>query len=115
MTRFITLIAMMTLAATVSFHFPSDFRVGVCIIVLLVAATDVVRSLFAGKFMWTLLFMGALGMFTPFHPTQFSHLVISILDMATLVLFSASPILLGKSTRPFVLKDPEENVVITRR
>jgi hypothetical protein len=106
LTRLLALIAMMTLGATVSFHTPSDFRMGACIIVSLAAATVVVCSLCNGKFMWTLLFMGVLGMFTPFHRTQFSHLVISILDMATLVLFAASPIILGKSTRPFVLKDP---------
>ena len=110
MRRLITLIATMPLAATVLLCSPSDFRVGVCIIVTLAAATVVVRSLFTGKFMWTLLFMGALDMLTPFHRMRFSHLVITILDMATLVLFAASPILLGKSTRPFVLKDPKGNV-----
>jgi hypothetical protein len=108
------LIATMTLAATVLFRSPSDFRISVCIIVSVAAATIVVRSLFTGKFMWTLPFMVVLGMFTPFHRTQFSHLVISILDMATLALFAASPIIVAKSTRPFVLKDPKANVVIPR-
>jgi hypothetical protein len=45
---------------------------------------------------------------------QFSHLVISILDMATLALLAASPMILGKSTSPFVLKHAKENVVLTR-
>jgi hypothetical protein len=44
--------------------------------------------------------------FTPFHRTQFSHLLISVLDMATLALLAASPIILGKSTSPLVLKLP---------
>jgi hypothetical protein len=109
-----TLIATITLALAVLFRSPSDFRMGLCIIVSAAAATVVVRSLFRGKFVWTLLFVGVLGVFTPFHQMQFSHLVISILDMVTLVLLAASLIILGKSISPFVLKDPKGNVVITR-
>jgi hypothetical protein len=106
--RLITLIATATLAAAVLFRSPSDFRMGVCIIVSVAAATVVVRSLFTGRFVWTLLFLGVLGVFTPFHRMQFSHLVICILDMATLALLAASPIIFGKSTGPFVLKHPKE-------
>jgi hypothetical protein len=47
-----------------------------------------------------------LGVFTPLHRMQFSHLLISILDMATLALLAASQIILGKSTGPLVLKHP---------
>ena len=85
-----------------------------CIIVSVAATVLAVRSLVTGKFMWTLLFVGVLGAFTPFHRAQFSHFVISILDMATLALLAATPIILGKSTGPFALKDPVGNVVITR-
>jgi len=98
LTWLMTLIAMVTLAAAVLFRFPSDFRMGVCIIVSVAAATVVVRSLFTGKLVWTLLFLGVLGVFTPFHRTQFSHSLISILDMATLALLAASPTILRKST-----------------
>ena len=108
-----TVIATATLAASVLFRSPSDFRMGMCIIVSLAAATVVVHSLFSGKFVWALLFMGVLGIFTPFHRTQFSHLVTSILDMATLALFAASPIILGKSSS-LVFKHPEGNLKITR-
>jgi hypothetical protein len=106
LTRLITLIATATLAVAILFRFPSDFRMGVCIIVSVAAATVVFQSLFTGKFVWTLLFVGVLGVFTPFHRTQFSYFVISILDMATLALLAASPIMLAKSTSPFVLKQP---------
>ena len=95
--RFMTLIATVTLAAAVLLPSPSDFRMGVCIIVSVAATTLAVRSLLIGKLLWTLLFAGVLGLFTPFHQTQSSHLIVSILDMATLALFAASPILLGKS------------------
>ena len=104
MTRLITLIATLILAAAVLFRSPSDFRLEVCIIVSGTAAILAVRTLFTGKLVWTLLFLGVLGIFTPFQRTQFSHLVISVLDMATLALFAASLIILGKSTRPLVLK-----------
>jgi len=55
------------------------------------------------RLVWTLLFFAVVGIFTALHPNQFSHLLISILDVATLALLAASPIILGKPTRPFVL------------
>ena len=113
LTRVMTVIATAALAAAVLLRSPSDFRMGVCIIVSLAAAAVVVRGLFTGKFVWTLPFVGALGIFTPFHRTQFSHLVISVLDMATLAVFAASPMFLERSS-PFVFEHPKANVVITR-
>lgn len=109
-----TLIATATLGAFVLFRYPSDFRMGLCIIVWLAAATVVVRSFITAKFMWTLLFLGVLDVFTPFHQTQFSDLVISMLDMATLALLAASPIILGRSTSPLVLKHARGSIAITR-
>jgi len=114
LTRILTLIATVTLAAAVLFHPPSDFRMAVCIIVSVAAATVVDRSLFTGKFLWTLLFLGVLGIFTPFHRTQFSYLVISILDMATLMLLAASPMILGRSTSHGALKPSIRKLEITR-
>jgi len=106
LTRLMTLIATGTLAAAVLFHFPSDFRVGVCIIVSVATIALAVRSLLTGKLLLTLLFLGVLGAFAPFRPSQFSHLIISILDMATLALFAASPIIIRKSAGPLALKHP---------
>lgn len=103
-TRLITLIAIATLAAAVLFRPPTDFRMAVCIIVSLAATALAVRGLFVGKPVWTLLFLGVLGIFTPFHPSQFSRFFISVLDMATLALLAASPLVLGKSASPLVLK-----------
>jgi hypothetical protein len=104
LTRLITLIATVILAAAVLFRSPADFRFEVCIIVSGATAILAGRSLFTGKLVWTLLFLGVLGVFTPFQRTHFSHLLISTLDMATLALFAASLIILGKSTRPLALK-----------
>lgn len=109
-----TLVATVTLGAAVLFRIPSDFRLEVSIIVSLAAATLAVRSLFTGKSLWALLFLGILGLFTPFHRTQFSQFVLSILDMATLALLAASPIIFGRSITPFVLKHSKPDVVITR-
>jgi predicted membrane channel-forming protein YqfA (hemolysin III family) len=109
-TRVVTPIATVTLAAAVLFRSPPDFRTGLCVIVSLAAAAVVVRSLFTGKFVWTLPFLGVLGIFTPFHRAQFSHFVISILDMATLALLAVSPIIFEKSTRPLMLKHPATKV-----
>jgi hypothetical protein len=107
LTRLMTLIATVTLAAAILFRSPSDFRMEVCLIVSVAATTLAVRSLLTGKLVWTLLFLGVLGVFTPFHRTQFSPLLISILDMATLALLAASPIFLGKSASPLLLKQPQ--------
>jgi hypothetical protein len=106
LTRLITLIATASLAAAVLVRSLSDFRVGVCIIVSVATITLTLRSLLTGKLLLTLLFLGVLGAFAPFHQAQFSHLVISILDMATLALFAASPIIFRKSAGPLALKHP---------
>jgi len=115
LTRLITLIATLILAGAVLFRSPSDFRMSVCIMVSVAATAVVVRSFFTGKFVWALLFVGVLGVFTPLHRTQYSHLIISILDMVTLALLAASPIILGKSTGPLVLKPAKESIAITRQ
>jgi len=78
----------------------------VCIIVSLAAATFSVRAVLTRKFVSALLFAGVLGLFTPFHPTHFTYLRTSILDMATLALFAASPIIFRKSAGPLALKHP---------
>ena len=67
-----------------------------CIVVSVAAATVAARSLFTGKLVWAVLFLGVLGLFTPFLLSRFSHVLISILDMATLALFAASPLMLRK-------------------
>ncbi len=112
--RVTTLVATITLGAAVLFRIPPDYRVEVCIVVSLAAAMLAARSLFNGKFLWALLFLIILGVFTPFRRTQFSHLVLSVLDMATLALLAASPIIFGRSITPFVLKHSKPDVVITR-
>jgi hypothetical protein len=106
LTRLITFTAIATLAAAVLFRSPLDFRMDLCIIVSVATIALAVRSLLSGKLLLTLLFLGVLGVFAPFHQTQFSHLVISILDMATLALFAASPILFGKSAGTLELNHP---------
>jgi asparagine N-glycosylation enzyme membrane subunit Stt3 len=83
-----------------------DYRTLVCIIVSLAAAAVSVRALLTGKVVSALLFAGVLGLFTPFHPTQFTYVRTSILDMATLALFAASPIIFRKSAGPLALKHP---------
>jgi hypothetical protein len=90
----------------VLFRDSPDYRMLVCIIVSLAAATLSVRAVLTGKLLWALLFASVLGLFTPFHPTQFSYIRTSILDMATLALFAASPVIFGKSSAPLALKHP---------
>jgi hypothetical protein len=104
------LFATVTLAASVLFRYSLDYRMPVCIIVSLAAATFSVRAILTGKVVSALLFASVLGLFTPFHPTQFSYVRTSILDMATLALFAASPVIFGKSAGPLALKHPTEKL-----
>ena len=102
LTRLMTLLATAALAATVLFHWTHDYRVSLSVIVSLAALTLVVRSLSTGKLVWALIFLGVLGIFTPFRSGQFSSVLVSILDLATLALFSASPMMLRESRAPAV-------------
>jgi len=106
MTRFIRLIATLTLAAAVLFRFPSDYRMGVCVIVSVATTMLAFRCLFTGRSLLALLFLGIRGIFTP-QRSQFSHVLISILDMATLALFAVSPLMLRKSTMTVVSSGPQ--------
>jgi len=107
--RLIALVAIATLAAAVLFRSPSDFRVGLCVIVSVATISSAVRCLVTGKLLLSLLFLGVLGAFAPFHQPQFSHSIISILDMATLALFAGSPIIFGKSAGSLVLDHSARN------
>ena len=78
-----TLLATAALAAAVLFR-SHDYRISVGVIVCLAALTLVVRSLSTGKFVLAVLFLGVLGVFTPFRSSQFSTLLVSVLDLATL-------------------------------
>jgi hypothetical protein len=92
------LLATTVLALAVLFRSPSDYRMVLCIIVSAAATTLVVSCLLTGKLLWTIPFLGVLGVFTPFQVGRFPHQLISILDMASLALFAASPMILRKST-----------------
>jgi hypothetical protein len=63
------------------------------------AATLVVCSLFTGTLV-----------FAPFHRTQFSYLLVFMLDATTLALVGVSPMMLKKFTSPLVLKHPAAKV-----
>jgi hypothetical protein len=92
------LLATTVLALAVLFRSPFDYRMVVCIIVSAAATTQVVHCLFGGKLLWTLPFLGILSVLTAFQFSRFPHQLISILDMASLALFAASPMILRKST-----------------
>jgi len=97
LTRLVTLIATVILAAAVCFGLPSDYRLSVSIIVSAAALLLVVQSLSTGRIMGALIFLGIVGVFTPLRSSQFSDTFTSILDLVTLALFAASPVLLRKS------------------
>jgi hypothetical protein len=97
-----TLLATAALAAAVLFSWSHDYRLSLSVIVCLAALTLVVRSLSTGKLVLALIFLGVLGIFTPFRSGQFSTAVVSVLDLATLALFAASPMMLRQSRVPAI-------------
>ena len=60
------------------------------------------------------MFLGIVGVFTPFQRDQFFRLAICMFDLATLALLAASPIILENSTSPLVPKDRERSILIAR-
>lgn len=108
LTRMMTLIATAVLAAAVLFRAAPDYRVPLCIVVSLAAVTIVIRSLSAGKIVWAVLFLGVLGIFTPFRSSQFSNVHVSVLDLVALALFAVSPIMLRAT--PAVAGAPQGRV-----
>jgi len=101
-TRIITLTATVALAAAVLFRLPPGQRMPLCIMVCLAALILAVRSLLLGKIVWALLFLGILGIFTPLRIDQFSHILVSVFDLATLALFAASPRIFRKPMLPAI-------------
>jgi hypothetical protein len=109
LTRLITFIATTILAASELFRFPPDYRLPVCVIGSVAAVALVIGSLSTGKVVWALLFLGALGIFTPFRTGQLSHVLVSILDLATLALFASSSIMFRKSATPVAQASHKES------
>jgi Ca2+/Na+ antiporter len=105
-----TLVATAALAASGLFRSSPDYRMPVCIIVSMAAVMLAVRSFFTGKIVYALLFLAILGIFTPFRSSQFSPVLVSILDLATLALFAVSPMILRKSRTPVVTSAPPEKL-----
>jgi hypothetical protein len=110
LTRIMTLIAITALAAAVLFRFSPGNRMPVCIVVCVATILLAVRSVLNGKFVWALLFLGLLGVFTPFRSNQFSQVIVSLFDLATLALFAVSPLLLRKSVIPIGSNGPHERL-----
>ncbi len=98
LTRFIALLATLTLAVFVAFRSPADYRMLVCVIVSLASISLATLTVFRGKAAWAVPFLGVLCLFTQFQIGRFSPTFISIVDMAGWALFAASPLMLCKAT-----------------
>jgi len=92
----------------------NDHRTPICVIVSLAAIVLAVRSLSKAKFVWGLLFLGVMGVFTPFRSIQFSPTLISVLDLVTLALFTVSLMVLRKSRIPAVSTARKQNGALAR-
>ena len=97
--KFITLFTVVTLAAAVLWRSSPDYRMVVEVVVSVGAIVLAVSALAAHKVIWGLVFLGLLGVFTPFRSSQFSSALVATFDMLTLALFAASPIMFRKPLR----------------
>src|SRR3984957_13180106 len=95
--QFIRLFTVVTLAAAVLWRSSPDYRMAFEVVVSVGAIVLAVSALSAHKIIWGLVFLGLLGLFTPFRSSQFSSALVSTFDMLTLALFAASPIMFRKS------------------
>jgi hypothetical protein len=102
-----TLVSMATLAVAVLWRSSPDHRMAVCVVVSAGAMVLAVRTLFAGKFMWGLVFLAVLGVFTPLRSSQFTPALAAIFDLITLALFAVSPIVLKRSRTPLISSAPK--------
>jgi hypothetical protein len=99
-----TFISMATLVAAVLWRSSSDYRMTICVVVSVAAILLAIRSFSAGKIVWGLLFLGVLGVFTPFRSSTLPYSLASIFDMATLALFALSPLAFRSSVLTTVPK-----------
>jgi hypothetical protein len=91
---------MATLAGAVLWESSPDYRMVVAVIVSGAAIMLAVQAFSSRKFIWGLVFLGVLGIFTPFQRGRFPGVLVAVLDIATLALFAVSPIVLRKSFTP---------------
>ncbi len=97
LTKLMTLISMLALSLAVLWQSAPEYRMAICVVVSVGGITLAIRALSTGKLLWALVFVGVLGVFTPFRISQFSHSLVAMLDMVTLALFAVSPLLLKKA------------------
>jgi len=105
-----TLMATFVLATSVLFRSSPNYRMPVCVIVSMAGIMLAVRSLLTGKVAYAVVFLAILGIFTPFRSRQFSPVPASILDLLTLALLAASPMMIRKSTTPVVASATPEKL-----
>lgn len=102
-----TLVSMATLSVAVLWRASPDHRMAVGVVVSAGAAVLALRTFFAGKLLWGLVFLGVLGVFTPLRSSQFTPALASILDLITLALFAISPIVLRQSRTLLIAGAPK--------
>jgi hypothetical protein len=110
----VSLAAIATLAITVLWRSSADHRMLVCVIVSAAAIMLAVQSLFARKLLWGLAFLGVLGLFTPFRTGHLSPIFVTLLDMAALVLFAISPMVLKRTETAIIPTGAPGSVAATQ-
>ena len=102
MTRVMTFAGIVALAVPIVSHSSADSRMVISIVVSLGALVLAVRAFVVSRFVWGLVFLGVLGVFTPFRSADFSPALVLTLDLVTLALFAISPVILKKSKTPVI-------------
>jgi Family of unknown function (DUF6804) len=105
MTRLMTIAAIMALAVPIVSHSPASSGMVISIVVSLGALVLAVRAFSVNRFVWGLVFLGVLGLFTPFRSAEFSPALVLTLDLVTIALFAISPVVLKKSKTSVVSRN----------
>lgn len=102
LTRLMTWAAIAALVLAVLSRSRSDYHMAISIVVSLGALTLAVRAFSGVQFLWGLVFLGLLGVFTPFASAELPPALALIFDLVALALFAVSPVILRKSRTPAI-------------
>ncbi len=102
LTRVMTWAGIAALVLAVLSRSRSDYHMAISIVVSLGALALAVRAFSVVRLLWGLVFLGLLGVFTPFASAELPPSVALTFDLAALALFAISPVILRKSRTPAV-------------
>ncbi len=101
-TRPMTFASILALAVPLLSHSSPDSRMVISIVVSVGVLMLAIRAFSLARFVWGLVFLALLGVYTPFRSAEFSPRLYLIFDLVTLALFAVSPLILKRAKIPAI-------------